>query len=69
MHVLLDRESPLSHAVYNQRTSAERINSHAKEQFALDRPKVHNGRSVRNLTMLIYILINAKALQRARSRR
>jgi hypothetical protein len=67
MCVTLDREGPLYQVVYRQRTSAERINSHAKEQFWLDRPLVRNGRSVRNLNTFTYILINLKALQRARS--
>lgn len=67
MRVTLDRNGPLYQGVYHQRTSAERINSHAKEQFGLDRPNVRNGRSVCNLNTLTYIIINAKALQRARS--
>jgi len=67
MRVTLDRDGPLYQAVYRQRTSAERINSHAKEQFGLDHPLVRNGCSVRNLNTLTYIIINLKALQRARS--
>ncbi len=67
MRVTLDRDGPLYQAVYRQRTSAERINSHAKEQFGLDHPLVRNGLSVRNLNTLTYIVINTKALQRARS--
>jgi hypothetical protein len=67
MRVTLDRDGPLYQAVYRQRTSAERINSHAKEQFGLDHPIVRNGLSVGNLNTLTYIVINAKALQRARS--
>jgi hypothetical protein len=67
MRVTLDRSGPLYQAVYRQRTSAERINSHAKEQFNLDHPLVRNGLSVRHLNTLTYIIINAKALQRARS--
>jgi hypothetical protein len=31
LRVKLDRESPLYHGIYNQRTSCERINSQAKE--------------------------------------
>lgn len=64
--VLLDRDGPLYHAVYCQRTSCERINSHSKS-FDLARPKVRNGRSVAHLTTLTYILINLKALHRAKS--
>jgi hypothetical protein len=40
--------------------------SWAKE-LGIERPKVHNGRSVANLNTLIYVMINARALQRARS--
>jgi hypothetical protein len=67
MRVTLDRDGPLYQAIYRQRTSAERINSHAKEQFGLDHPIVRNGRSVRHLTTMTYIVINATALQRAKS--
>jgi hypothetical protein len=31
MRVTLDRDGPLSHAISNQRTSTERINSQSKE--------------------------------------
>jgi hypothetical protein len=64
--VLLDRTSPLYKAVYTQRTSCERINSQAKE-LGIERPRVHNGRSVANLNTLIYLVINVRALQRAKS--
>jgi len=64
--VLMDRTSPLYHAVYTQRTACERINSQAKE-LGIEHPKVHNGRSVANLNTLIYVVINVHALQRARS--
>ena len=60
----MDRSTRLSTA---SAKVAERINSHAKEQFGLDHPLVRNGRSVRNLNTLTYIVINLKALQRARS--
>jgi hypothetical protein len=59
MRVTLDRDGPLSHAIYNQRTSTERINSQSKE-LGLKRPKV------RNLNSLTYLVINARALRRAR---
>ncbi len=62
--VLLDRTSPTYKTLYRQRTSAERINSQAKS-LGIERPKVRNGRSVANLNTLTYIIINAKALQRA----
>jgi hypothetical protein len=64
--VLLDRDSPLYHVVYNQRTSCERINSQAKE-LGIERPKVHNRRSVTNLNTFIYLVINVRALQQAKS--
>lgn len=66
MRVTLDRDSPLYKAVYQQRTSCERINSQAKD-LGIERPKARNIRSVRRLNTLIYISINAKALQRARA--
>jgi hypothetical protein len=58
MRVTLDRQSPLYKAIYNQRTSTERINSQSKE-LGLKRPKV------RNLNTLTYLVIIARALQRA----
>lgn len=67
VRVTLDRESPLYKAVYRQRTSTERGNSHAKA-LGLERPKVRNIRSVRTLTTLTALIINAQALQRARTR-
>jgi hypothetical protein len=66
MRVLLDRDGPLFHAVYSQRTSAERINSQS-QALGIDRPKVRQGRSVAHLNTLIYTLINVRALQRAKS--
>ncbi len=65
MRVTLDRDSPLYHAVYDQRTSTERLNSQSKE-LGLKRPKVRNGDSIRNLNTLTYLLINARALRRVR---
>jgi len=51
----------LYHAVYNQRTSTERINSRFKEQ-GIKRPKVRNIHSIRTLNTLTYLVINARAL-------
>jgi hypothetical protein len=65
LRLTLDRSSPLYRAIYCQRTSAERINSQAKE-LGIERPRVRNRRSVERLNTLTYLLINAKALQRAR---
>jgi hypothetical protein len=67
LRVTLDRSGPLYQAIYRQRTSTERANSHAKKQFLLDHPLVRNFHSVRHLNTLTCILINLKALQRARS--
>ena len=66
MRALLDRESPLYHTIYNQRTACERINSQAKA-LGIEQPKVRNGRSVTNLNTLIYVIINGRALQKAKS--
>ena len=64
--VLLDRTSPQYHAVYNQRTACERINS-TSLALGIERPKVCNIRSERNLNTLIYLVINGRALERAKS--
>ncbi len=66
MRAMLDRSSPLYRAVYRQRTSAERINSQAKAR-CIERPKVRQGDSVKRLNTLTYIVINVKALARARA--
>ena len=66
MRVTLDRDGPLYQVIYNQRTSAERINSQAKD-LGIERPKARNIRSIRRLNTLIYITINLKVLQRARA--
>ena len=65
MRVTLDRQGPLYHAVSNQRTSTERINSRSKE-LGIKRPKVRNIHSIRNLNTLTYLVINARALRRVR---
>jgi hypothetical protein len=66
MRVTLDRDHPIYKAIYDQRTCCERINSQAKE-LGIERPRVHNGHSVANLNTLIYLVINVRALQRAKS--
>ncbi len=66
MRVLLDWDSPLYQVVYNQRTACERINSQA-QALGIERPKVRNGRSVANLNTLIYLIINVRALAKAKS--
>jgi hypothetical protein len=65
MRALLDRDGPLYHAIYHQRTACERINSQA-QALGIERPKVRNGRSVAHLNTLTYI-INVRALQKAKS--
>ena len=64
--VALDRESPLYHTIYTQRTSCERINSRA-QALGIERPKVRNGHSVKSLNTLIYLIINVRALAKAKS--
>ena len=64
MRVMLDRDGPLYKGIYRQRTCAERINSQA-QALGIERPKVRHRPAVARLNTLIYILINAKALQRA----
>jgi hypothetical protein len=66
LRVQLDRSGPLYQAVYTQRTSCERINSQAKE-LGIERPKVRNRRSVAHLNTLIYVVINVRTLDRAKS--
>ncbi len=66
MRVTLDRESPLYHAIYRQRTSCERINSQAKA-LGIERPKVRNRQSVATLNTFMYVIINVRALHRATS--
>ncbi len=66
MRALLDRQSELYRTVYNRRTACERINSQAKA-LGIETPKVRNGRSVRNLNTLTYLIMNVRALQKAHS--
>src|SRR2546421_416673 len=65
MRVTLNRDGPRYKGIYKQRTSSERGNSQSKAA-GLERPKVRNIHSVRNLNTLTYLVINARALQRAR---
>ena len=66
MRAELDRQSDAYKALYRQRTAAERINSQATA-LGIERPRVRNRASVRVLNTLTYLVINARALQRARS--
>jgi hypothetical protein len=64
--VTLDREGPLFHALYNERTGCERVNARAKE-LGIERPRVRNGRSVANLNTLIYVIVNVRVVEKAKS--
>jgi hypothetical protein len=66
MRVTLDRRSKAYSAIYDQRTSTERINSQATA-LGIERPKVRNAQSVRRLNTLTYLVINTRALHRARA--
>lgn len=66
MRALLDRSGPLYKVICNQRTSCERINSQA-QALGIERPKVRNIHSVRNLNTLIYLVINVRALAKVKS--
>lgn len=66
LRVSLDRHSSEYRNIYKQRTSTERINSQAKA-LGIERPKLRNIASIRNLNTLIYTVINVRALQRAKT--
>jgi hypothetical protein len=65
LRMRVDRASPAYQAIYDQRTCAERINSQATA-LGIERPKVRNQRSIHHLNTLTYLVINARALRRAR---
>ncbi len=65
MRVRLDRDGPLYHAIYDQRTSTERIKSQSKE-LGIKGPKGRQLDSIGNLNPLTYLVINARALRRVR---
>src|SRR5438093_8925263 len=66
LRVALDRQGEAYKAIYRQRTAAERINSQAVA-LGIERPRVRRARAVANLNTLTYIVINARALRRARA--
>jgi hypothetical protein len=66
MRAEMDRQSAQYQALYRQRTAAERINSQATA-LGIERPAVRQQASVRTLNTLTYLVINTRALQRARS--
>lgn len=66
LRIALDRHAEEYKHIYRQRTAAERINSQAKA-LGIERPQVRNSASVHNLNTLTYVVINARALERARA--
>lgn len=64
--VILDRTSPLYHALYHQRTCCERVNTLARER-GIERPRVCNARSLANLNTLTYGIVNGQVLVKAKS--
>lgn len=52
--------------LYKERTGCERVNARAKA-LGIERPRVRNGRSVANLNTLIYVIVNVRVLQKAKS--
>ena len=64
--VTLDRQGPLFHVLYHQRTGCERVNARAKE-LGIERPRVRNHRSVANLNTLTYVIVNVRVLEKAQS--
>lgn len=65
LRVATDRHSAAYQAIYRRRTAAERINSQATA-LGIERPQVRNQRAVAHLNTLTYLVINARALARAR---
>jgi hypothetical protein len=66
LRVATDRAAEAYKAVYRQRTAAERLFSQATA-LGIERPKARRLRGVANRNTLIYLVINARALARARA--
>ncbi len=66
MRAELDRQADAYKALYRQRTAAERINSQAVA-LGIERPRVRTRAAVATLNTLTYLVINLRALQRART--
>jgi hypothetical protein len=64
MRLTLDRHSAAFKQLYRQRVHVEQLFSQATA-LGIERPKVRNIASVRNLNTLTYIVINVRALLRA----
>lgn len=67
LRLSLDRHSAAYRQLYNQRTSAERINSQATA-LGIERPRVRRLAGVTRLNTLTYLVINVRALQRLQDR-
>lgn len=66
MRAELDRRGEPYRSLYRQRTAAERINSQAKA-LGIERPMVRRAAAVHRLNTLTYVVINVRALRRARA--
>jgi hypothetical protein len=66
IRIEMDRTSRKFKRAYSWRTCDERIFSQAKE-MGIERPRLRNLHSIRNQNTLIYIVINAHALQRVKN--
>lgn len=64
--VTLNRDAPLFHVLYNERTGCERVNARAKE-LGIERPRVRNRHSIANLNTLTYVIVNVRVLAKAKS--
>jgi len=64
----LDRQSVDFQRLYDQRSAVERINSQAVA-LGIERPHLRNRGSITNQNTLIYVLINLRALRRAKEKK
>lgn len=67
MRALLDRPGPLYHAIYTRAVPRANASTVRPKPLGTLRPKVRNCRSVKNLNTLIYLVINVRALAKAKS--
>ena len=65
IRIEMDRKSKKFKRAYAWRTCDERIFSQAKE-MGIERPRLRTLNAIRNQNTLIYIVINAHALQRVK---
>lgn len=66
LRIAIDRNSDAFRAIYDQRTSAERINSQTTA-LGIERPKLRNRHSIRHHNTLTYLIINARAIRRVQA--